>query len=155
MTRRRSSGVDQLRSALIDETIEIAGRLFTEVRARAPYGMRGMWGALADELAAGLVRAANETGGDVERAWHEASSLLDMLAERVEVPFARPHLDRTEWSGGYTPFTVRGTCCLYYKTVDGTPRPARRRLLHDVPARDEGWRRQRMAAWFEDRHADR
>jgi hypothetical protein len=114
-----------------------------------------MWSALADELAAGLMRAALETDGDVDRAWQDASALLDVLAERVEVPFTRPRLDRTEWSGGCTPFSVRGTCCLYYKTVDGTPDRRSDDYCTTCPLADEGWRRQRMARWLEDRRTDR
>jgi hypothetical protein len=135
--------VDELRSALVDEIVELAGRLFAAVRARAPYGVRGMWGALADGLAARFVRAADQTGDDVDAAWRDAAALLDVLGARVGLAFARPHLDRTEWSGGCSPFAVKGTCCLYYKTVGGDD------YCTTCPLRDEGWRRERRTECLE------
>lgn len=142
--------VDPLRAVLIDEIVGLAGRLFAEVRARAPYGMRGMWGALADGLAASLVHAADDAGDDVDAAWHGATALFDALDERVGAPFTRPRLDRTEWSGGCSSFTVKGTCCLYYKTVDGTAGLSGDDYCATCPLRDEGWRRERHVAWLEE-----
>jgi hypothetical protein len=142
--------VDQLRSVLIDETVELAGRLFSEIRARAPYGVRGMWGALADGLAATLVHAADDADDDIDAAWKAATALLDALDARVGVPFNRPRLDRAEWSGGCSSFTVKGTCCLYYKTVDGASGPSNDDYCTTCPLRDERWRRERHIAWLEE-----
>ena len=94
------------------------GPLLDGVRGRLPYGRRGLWGAVADRVGAvamGVSRAAAIPG---PAAWKQASVLLDALALGAPVDIKRPApLPVLRPGGGEGWFIVRGTCCLYYRTI--------------------------------------
>ncbi len=92
------------------------------VRARAPFGLAGIWGTLADHLADVALRWARETGGDANLAWSEAGGLVDALARRSGVHLrARPARQDVTCDAGSGAFVTRGTCCLIYKIHDPAP----------------------------------
>ncbi len=66
---------------------------------------------------------------------------------------AGPRIDRTDWSGGSAWFTVKSTCCLYYKVFDGRPDLAGEGYCTSCPFRDDDWRRARFTSWMEEQAA--
>ncbi len=93
--------------------------LLWAVRQRASYGLRGLWGAVADNIAGAALRAARQSGTDGWAAWAQAQVVLDHVAAREATLRRRPMPFPVSWSGGEALFQVNGTCCLYYKTQDG------------------------------------
>ena len=100
--------------------------IFAAVRACSPYGLAGMWGALADTVAA-VLWLLHERGADpaaLDRAWAGAESLVDALQRRVPQLKARSRRFRFEQPDPPVALPLRGTCCLYYRTpeaaVDGS-----------------------------------
>jgi hypothetical protein len=142
-------GCDRLRSLLADELVALVEPIHAEVRRRAPFGTAGMWGGLADEIAGGVLWRAHRSGGDALTAWLEASALLDAVADRVPRLRARPRLEPIEWSGGTAYFSVKGTCCLFYKAFEGTPDVRGDGYCTSCPLRPDDWRRARWSSWME------
>lgn len=103
----------------VDGLMAVFGPLAHAVRARAPFGLRGMWGTLADHLAEVAVRRAREQGRDVEAAWSAVSALIADLAAREPLLRARPRRQAVRWPGGTDLLVAKGTCCLIYKAAAG------------------------------------
>ncbi|MFP5317797.1 MAG: hypothetical protein ACLGI2_05820 [Acidimicrobiia bacterium] len=94
--------------------------LLDAVRARLPYGRRGLWGAVADQVAASALTVARQAGLPCRPAWEEAAGLLEALARHAPVAITWPSpFEVRSPRGREAVFPVRGTCCLYYLTVDG------------------------------------
>jgi hypothetical protein len=144
-----------LRSVAADGLAATFGPLADAVRARTPFGLRGMWGTLADHVAEVAVRRAREQRQDVDAAWDEAGRLLDELAARVPSPWTRPRRQVVPTATGPQPVVTKGTCCLIYKA--GAPpgdRGAPARLVGpdactSCPLRSEDDRARRFAAYLE------
>ena len=114
-----TSGTDALaalREVAVDGLLAVFGALAEAVRARAPFGLRGMWGTLADHLADVALRRARDRGSDGEAAWATASALVDDLAARQPLLRARPTRHEVVCAAGAGLFATKGTCCLIYKT---------------------------------------
>jgi hypothetical protein len=105
-----------LRTTAVEGMLAVFGPLAAAVRERAPFGLRGMWGTLADHLSDVSLRRARDRKSDSEAAWQLASALIDELAERQPLLRARPsrHLVTHEHRSAL--FSTKGTCCLIYKT---------------------------------------
>lgn len=110
-----------MRRLVVEHLREVLVPIFAAVRARSPYGLRGMWGAVADSVASDATWTAHVNGRDVVSAWQRAQTLLDALATAAPVAVTRPTLARVEADGHVAHLTIRGTCCLYYKSVDPDP----------------------------------
>jgi hypothetical protein len=104
-----------LRAVAVEGMLATFTPLAEAVRARAPFGLRGMWGTLADHLAEVTLRRAREQGRDAEVAWAASEALLDDLAARQPLLRSRPR--RQDVPGPDRPelFAAKGTCCLVYK----------------------------------------
>jgi hypothetical protein len=124
--------------------------LFAAARRAAPFGTRGMWGALADGLATGALQRARQTGRDGEAAWREVELLIDAIAARVPKLRVRPAVSEVEWSGGLARFAVRGTCCLYFKVAGDDAASVGESYCANCPLRDDDDRRRRWAAWLDE-----
>jgi hypothetical protein len=102
------------------------------IRARAPFGLAGIWGTLADHLADVALRHARERSGDADGAWADATAVVDALAAHPEVRLrARPARHDIAPPAGPAAFVTRGTCCLLYKSHEpgpGEPDTARTRI---------------------------
>lgn len=129
--------------------------LLAAARSRFPFGVRGMWGAVADEVAATAAGVDRGRGGDGAAGCEEAERLLDALAERVPVPLERPSPVAVRWSGGTSWLTIRGTCCLYYRTQGGSDRSTGDGFCATCPLVPGRARRRRLAAWLEQQGQDR
>jgi hypothetical protein len=117
-------------ATLADELVALLTPVFAAVRARLPYGLSGMWGAMADGLA-------------------EHPALVDAVAARVPRLRARPRFQTVTWSGGTHRATVRGTCCLWYKVFPGDPDPAGEGYCVSCPYRTGDSRAAMIAGWLE------
>ena len=116
------AGVEELRTLAIEHLVSVVDPLFAEVRARAPYGLRGMWGALADSMASDLTWVAHVEGRDVVAAWQSVQPALECLAAAAPRPLTRPTFERIEVDGDVAHLSIRGTCCLYYQSQrEGAP----------------------------------
>jgi hypothetical protein len=109
------AGDAELRAVAVDAMLATFGPLAEAVRARAPFGVRGMWGTLADHLAEVALRRAREQGRAAEDAWAASETLLDALAARQPLLRARPRRQEVEVPGGTELFAAKGTCCLVFK----------------------------------------
>ncbi len=121
---RAVGALADLRAVAVEGLVAVFGPLARAVRARAPFGLRGMWGTLADHLAEVAVRRAREQRRDVEAAWTSASALIADLAARETLLRARPRRQEVRWPGGTDLLVAKGTCCLIYKAAAGPGVPA-------------------------------
>ncbi len=129
------ASAEGLRAVAADGLHAVFGPLAAAVRARAPFGLRGMWGTLADHLAEVAVRRARERGGDVEAAWAAAGTLIDDLTAREPLVRARPRRAVVTGASGAATFVAKGTCCLIYKAAAPVSvRPGADRARHLIAA---------------------
>ncbi len=130
-------------------TVAAVAPLLEAVRARLPFGRRGLWGSVADSVASASLAVARATGADARPSWDEAVALLDALAGVTPVSFVRPTPFMVEWSGGEACMAVRGTCCLYFRTV-AEPDPTGEGYCTSCPFVDDDHRRRRWTSWLEE-----
>lgn len=116
------------------------------VRAWAPFGRSGLWGSVADELASATLRAARAGGTDASDAWRLAEAAIDTIAEERRWLRARPRLLSVTTADGTSAFSVKGTCCLYYKTQPQPPDPCGDSYCNTCPFRDDDSRGRRLVA---------
>lgn len=94
----------------------------TAVRARAPFGLAGIWGTLADHVADVALRWSRDGGADPDRAWTTANAVIDAISGHPESRLrARPSRDDVTSPAGTAAFITRGTCCLIYKCHEPAP----------------------------------
>lgn len=141
-----------LRAWWAERTSAAVGPLLESVRHRLPYGRRGLWGAVADAVAGTMLTVARATGRPGGQAWGEASALLDAMAAWAPVPLTRPTPFRVSRSGSDAWFTTKGTCCLYYRTVNA-PDPCGEGYCSTCPLADPAHRRCKLAAWLDEQAA--
>ena len=104
-----------MRAAAADGLVAVFAPLADAVRARAPFGRRGMWGTLADHLAEVAVRRARERGRAPDVALAEAERLVDAVADRASDLRTRPRRQVVSTARGPETVVTKGTCCLIYK----------------------------------------
>lgn len=140
--------------AYTEQLVAVLEPLLAAVRARARYGLRGLWGAVADDLTGTAVWVAGEAGRDQVEAWRVGAALSDRVAARVPQLRTRARPFPVSWSGGEALSQVKGTCCLDFRTYDGVPDPSGDGYCVTCPFRDDGSRRQRLRAYLERRHEE-
>lgn len=116
------------------------------VRASAPFGRSGLWGGVTDHLASAALWAARAGRTDARDAWRLAEAAIDTMAEERRWLRARPRLFPVTTADGPTAFSVKGTCCLYYKTQPQPPDPSGDSYCNTCPFRDDDSRRRRLVA---------
>jgi hypothetical protein len=133
--------------ALVDwwaeRLVAAATPLIESIRARLPFGRRCLWGGLADRVAYPPLALARRRGWDGAAAWAEATRLIDALARHAPMRFARPKPFTVDWAGGETWFSIKGTCCLRYRTAPG-PDPCGACNCNSCPILDDA---ERLARW--------
>jgi hypothetical protein len=115
--------VEELRAIAVVHLASLVDPLFAAIRQRAPYGLRGMWGALADSFTSDLTWVAHVERRDVVDAWASAQPVLDELSVAIAPrALTKPTFERVELDGGAGHLTIRGTCCLFYQSqLDDEP----------------------------------
>jgi hypothetical protein len=147
-----------LRRVAVDGLVAVYEPLAAAVRARAPFGLRGMWGTLADHVAEVAVRRARERGRDAAAAWAAADTLVAELAAREPLLRARPRREVVTGDPSTGTFVAKGTCCLIYKAAAApgaarTGAPSARQLIDTAactscPLRAPDDRHARFAAYL-------
>lgn len=145
---------EERRRLVADQIRSLAAPIFDAVRALVPYGRSGMWGSLADGLAGSALHTEQRRldGGDPVGAWTGVEGFLDELVRQVPELRARPRRQLIPWAGGIRHQSVRGTCCLYYKTCTD-PDPCGDGYCSSCPHRPDESRAQRITRWLEDQSA--
>lgn len=141
-----------LHHQLADVLVEAGTAWFPAVRKRAPFGRRGMWGQLADEVHGIALWTARSTGLDQRTVWAEAEAIVDAIAVRVPELRVRPRPFPVAWSGGEALWQVKGTCCLWYTTVPESEREDASYCTACPLIGDEG-RHERLRDWTESQAA--
>lgn len=116
------------------------GPVLAAVRSLTPFGRRGLWGVVADELASAALWAARAGGADQQAAWDTATTITDAVAARMPWLRTRPSLFPVAgalWS-------VKGTCCLFHKTQPQPPDPCGESYCTSCPFRDDRSRHDRL-----------
>lgn len=137
-----------LRAWWAARTAAVVSPLLKAVRAHLPFGRRGLWGSVADAVAGTSLAVARAAGADARTSWDDAAALLDALAAVAPVPLVRPTPFIVEWSGGEACMAVRGTCCLYFRTV-AEPDPSGEGFCTSCPFVDDDHRHRRWTSWLE------
>jgi hypothetical protein len=145
--------LDELKERLADEIVRVAEPLFAAVRSATRYPTRSMWGSLADGIA-GMALWRDRRSGDPDPAvWERAGKFLDGLEARARLLKDRPTLGEVTWSGGCHRFSVKSTCCLYFKVFDGKPDPEGEGYCSSCPFRSEESRNRKWSTWLEEQAA--
>lgn len=110
------------RDALVDVLVEtlhdLLGPFFHTLRPLAPFGRRGLWGLAADATGGTALALARETDRDHRPYWSDATTVLDRLAGRHFPVRNRPRPLVVSDGRRDVPYSIRGTCCLRYKSPD-------------------------------------
>lgn len=140
--------LDALTTWWAERLVAAVTPLIDAIRARLPFGRRCLWGSLADRVAYPPLALARRRGGDGASAWAEATALIDALARHAPVRFVRPKPFTVDWAGGETWFSVKGTCCLRYRTVPCLD-PCGAGYCNSCPVLDDAHRSARWRAHLE------
>lgn len=143
-----------LRRNFATEAVAVLTPLFGAVRARTPYGVRGMWGAVADSIAGGATWRARQHDEDGAAAFGRAMELVAILATQTSNLRVRPKLVPVEWSAGVHHFSCKGTCCLWYQSQE-SPDPSGEGYCSSCPKRSPESQAQRWARWLEEQAAEK
>lgn len=139
-----------LRTWWAERLVAAIGPLLEAVAQRLGYARRGLWGAVTDRVAGVSMTVARARDRPGEQAWADTMSMLDALAEYAPVRLSRPSPFTVRTSaGGQAWFPVRGTCCLYYLTVDA-PDPCGEGYCVTCPLTDPEHRHRKLAALLDD-----
>lgn len=139
-----------LGAALAAEVARVVEPVFAAVRTATRYPTRSMWGSLADGIAGTALWRGVRSGTADPALWDRAGAFLDRLEERTRLLRVRPNLAEIAWSGGVARLSVKGTCCLYFKTFEGVPDPCREGYCSSCPFRAPESRTEKWADWLEE-----
>lgn len=137
-----------LHRALAAALVEAGTTWFPAVRARAPFGRRGMWGQLADEVHGVALWTARSLGLDPAAAWGEAAAIVDLVAASEPELRVRPRPFPVRSSAGDALWQVKGTCCLWYTTCAEGERDDTS-YCTACPLIDDAGRHERLRSWME------
>lgn len=144
-----------LRAWWAERTVAAVEPLLDAVGQRLGSARRGLWGSVADRVAGVWLAAARAANRPGEVAWAEAMGLLDALAEHAPVRLSRPSpFPVAASAAGQAWFPVRGTCCLYYLTVEA-PDPCGDGYCTTCPFTDPGHRERKLATWLQEQQGRR
>jgi hypothetical protein len=92
--------------------------VLAEIRRKAPFGLRGLWGFVADEAASAELAVAPD------RDPTYAPGFVDAAAALTPHLRSRPTLYTIDRPDGTHRFSIRSVCCLWYKTPNAQDRAA-------------------------------
>lgn len=143
-----------LRAWWAERTVAAVEPLLDAVGQRLGSARRGLWGSVADRVAGVLLAVARTANRPGEAAWTEAMTMLDALAEHAPVRLSRPSPFPVGAFAGQAWFPVRGTCCLYYLTVEA-PDPCGDGYCTTCPFTNPEHRQRKLAAWLDEQQDPR
>jgi len=123
--------------------------MLSAVRARAPFGLPGLWGAVADEITSITLWVGQLVGRPPGQLWIHAGRLVNALAPHAPVRMARARPFPVSHRLGGKWFRARGTCCLYYRSQRAQG-PTEQRYCNSCPLRDDDSRHQQWYAYLTD-----
>ncbi len=140
---------DALLDHLAERIVETMRPVFTAVRAQTPYGLAGMWGALADHVAnlSWNLRDAEASAEELDGAWATTEALIDRIAVAEPRLKARPRRFTFRTPDGTVQLPMRSTCCLYYLTPEADAAEGDGKCT-TCPLRDDEDRIARVEAGF-------
>jgi hypothetical protein len=144
---------DELRARLAAEIVKVVEPVFARVREATRYPSRSMWGSLADGIASMALWRDRRAGNPDPAVWDRAGEFLDSLEDRARLLKDRPSLGEATWAGGCDRFSVKSTCCLYFKIFDGKPDPEGDGYCTSCPFRSEQSRNQKWSTWLQEQAA--
>jgi hypothetical protein len=144
----------ELRERVASDAVAVLGPLFATVRSFAPYGVRGMWGAVADSLGSSAATAAFRAGRPARPAFEAAMGLVDALVAAGAGRITRPTPEDVRYTTGSTTVVHKGTCCLWYKTTDVSA-PIGERYCLSCPLQPGADQHARWVAWLDEEAAAR
>ncbi len=124
-------------------------RLLGAVRARAPFGLPALWGAVADEVTSIALWVGQLSGREPAGVWAYTQQLLDALAPFAPVRMVRPRPFPVEHPAGGRWFRARATCCLSYRSVLAEG-PSAERFCSTCPLRDNESRHRYLFDYLSD-----
>ncbi len=134
--------------ALADRVVELES-IITALKMALPIGTPMLWGAVSDALSGQAMMLADLMGRDQQRLWDEAAALADRVQARQPRMKTRCRLFPIEHQDETKLFVVRGTCCLYYRTVEVPDRAGTGDgYCAGCPLRTDAGRRRRLVAWL-------
>lgn len=133
-----------LLDALAGQLLGMAG-IFTAVHTAVPVGLPALWGGFADAVAGQALWLARLLGRDPLTTWALAEQTIDRVAARQPLLRHRPRIVPVACPGWEEPVLVRGTCCLYYRTVE-RPDPDGDGYCETCPLRTHASRARRLCA---------
>lgn len=152
--RSSYDAVDAIDLGLSDSAAEYAaalaealGPMLGMIRASAPYGHAGLWGAVADAVANATVHAARRAGLDAPAAvpaWHRATAVVEQLAQLRPELRARPRPFLVPRGTTAELLSVRGVCCLAYRSRKVAGLPDDLRYCSSCPLIDDERRSRRL-----------
>ena len=140
--------VDALRAGVAGDAVAVLGPLFASVRSFAPFGVRGMWGAVADSLGSSAAIAAFRAGRPARPAFDEAMRIVEGLVAAGAGRITRPTPEQVRWARGTTTVVHKGTCCLWYKTTDVSA-PIGERYCLSCPLQPGADQHERWVTWLD------
>ena len=138
---------DDMFDALADRLMQI-DQVNTAVHTVCRIGMPALWGGLADGIGSWALWLAKLTGRDRRKAWNDAASLIALIAARQSRLRTKPRPFPVIYSAGEELFQVRGTCCLYYRTVENAD-PDDKGYCTTCPLRTEQSRTRVLVTYLE------
>jgi hypothetical protein len=139
----------QLVDNVAAEFVDVLAPLLAAIRDVAPFGLRGLWGTVADEVSATATWAARLAALDQHVARQLADSLVSRIAARAPRLRVRPQPFPVRWSGGEDLFQVKGTCCLSYKTGSETIDEQGPAMCTTCPFRNDADRTTRLVNYLQ------
>ena len=136
------ASVDELSHQLAAAVVQCLEPVLAEIRRRAPFGLRGLWGFVGDEAASVELTVAPDREPTISKRF------VDAVAALTPHLRTRPTLCTIDGPNGPHRFSIRSSCCLWYKTPGAEDRIANGEFAYcsTCPLPDDADRRQQLRA---------
>ena len=141
---------DELFDLLADRILDLEP-IILALRQAGPIGLPALWGAVADGIGGTALQLADLMERDKETAWRDAEALIARVVARQPRMKATPRPFPVRHGDGIEFFEVRGTCCLYYRTVEHPDRNGDG-YCTSCPLRPDEARRRILVDWLDQQH---
>lgn len=122
--------------------------IITALENALPIGFPALWGAVSDALSSQAMMLADLMDEDRECFWQAARLVIERVEARQPRMRTTPRPFPIEHDGQVKFFEVRGTCCLYYQTVENAERDGDG-YCTTCPLRPDDARRRILVEWLD------